>query len=862
MNNGLSTLLLGLLLPATIHAQQWYCQNENNGQGIGYNCTGGISFVAGGKGFFGYGLDQSGQASAFIAVYDPATNVTTYPGVQTSPRAYATAFGIGNNAYIGLGVIDPSNEPFGYPAFHPDFFYVFNAGSGDFVDMVQFPGGLRRNAIAFTIGNVAYVGGGQAVDSVGSTAQFIPVNDLWAFDQTTHTWTAKANLPTTFTKAKAFTVAGKGYLMQENSTSLWEYDPVGNAWVTRASFPGGVRTGSSAFALNGLAYVGCGRSTSDHQDFYAFNPATNTWAAAPSLWDGFGRAQALALTIGDSGYLIAGQRGGNSIRDAVWRFGPATATTANSWTQRPFLPAAGRSGAIAFSIGNRGYVGGGGSRTDFWEYDPATQQWTERASLPGPVEEGFSIDGLGYATRNLATGNFLAYDPTTNTWTPRADLPGGARSLAASFAMEGKGYICSGSIGAVRQSDLWEYDPIANSWTQRADRPGNATHSASGFAIGNKGYVMGGNLNGSSTSTGSMHRYDPANDTWTTMGSIPLGNKQSAQAFAVGNTGYLGGGFTGGPGYLKRFDTYNPATNTWTAMGDLGGNYRYDGVGFAIGTKGYLFGGQRNFTSGTPSASGFSAMNDLWEFNPTVVELNVRVVLDGPYNGGTELMNDALRATGRLPLRDPYRLNGYPHNGGNYSDRAATIPSTVGVNAVVDRVVVELRHATNAAQVLATRHVWVQRDGDIVDMDGTSPVRFTLPLGSYHVAIRHRNHLAVMSATPLTLGNTVASIDFSSPTTATFGTNARRIAGGVARLWCGNSTFDHQVKYVGLNNDRDPILARIGGSIPTATVEGYFVEDVNLDGVVKYAGEDNDRDPILMTVGTTVPTNVRTEQLP
>ena len=49
---------------------------------------------------------------------------------------------------------------------------------------------------------------------------------------------------------------------------------------------------------------------------------------------------------------------------------------------------------------------------------------------------------------------------------------------------------------------------------------------------------------------------------------------------------------------------------------------------------------------------------------------------------------------------------------------------------------------------------------------------------------------------------------------------------------------------------------------PTATTTGYLPTDVNMDGTVKYAGANNDRDPILVNIGGTVPTAVRTEQLP
>jgi hypothetical protein len=47
---------------------------------------------------------------------------------------------------------------------------------------------------------------------------------------------------------------------------------------------------------------------------------------------------------------------------------------------------------------------------------------------------------------------------------------------------------------------------------------------------------------------------------------------------------------------------------------------------------------------------------------------------------------------------------------------------------------------------------------------------------------------------------------------------------------------DGMVKYVGANNDRDPILQAIGGTVPTGTLSGqYRSEDLNLDGVVTYS---------------------------
>ncbi len=267
---------------------------------------------------------------------------------------------------------------------------------------------------------------------------------------------------------------------------------------------------------------------------------------------------------------------------------------------------------------------------------------------------------------------------------------------------------------------------------------------------------------------------------------------------------------------------------------------------------------------GTILPEAYTFLRDL--FCPPGVSVAARVFLDGPYDANTGLMRDALRTLGDFPLLDPYPTLGYVHaEGGNDGTISPAVLSTSGPNAIVDRVVLELRDATDPTLRHHSRSVLLQRDGDVVELDGISPVRFAAPAGNYHVAILHRNHLGVMSAVPLVLGATTTVIDLTAPGTPTSGTDARRsIAGNfpVMALWAGDVSFDGVVQYTGQGNDRDPILSAIGGVVPTNAITGYHTADVNMDGTVKYTGQDNDRDPILQNIGGVVPTNVRVEQVP
>ncbi|MBL7950189.1 MAG: delta-60 repeat domain-containing protein [Flavobacteriales bacterium] len=241
-----------------------------------------------------------------------------------------------------------------------------------------------------------------------------------------------------------------------------------------------------------------------------------------------------------------------------------------------------------------------------------------------------------------------------------------------------------------------------------------------------------------------------------------------------------------------------------------------------------------------------------------------RIMLEGPYNGST--MNDALRILPSFPPTEPFTAMGYAH--ATYTS-GAMIPTGIltgtGNFTVVDWVIVEMRPVTSPGTVAASRAALLLRNGWVVDLDGMGYVGFAgLAAGNYCVAVRSRNHLPVMSApsNPIAYGGSIATINFTLPATPVYDDDARKNVSGVMVLTAGDVTFNGTVQYSGSGNDRDPILSRIGGIIPTNSVSGYWPEDVNMDGVVLYTGSGNDRDLILQSIGGIVPTNTRSASLP
>jgi hypothetical protein len=266
------------------------------------------------------------------------------------------------------------------------------------------------------------------------------------------------------------------------------------------------------------------------------------------------------------------------------------------------------------------------------------------------------------------------------------------------------------------------------------------------------------------------------------------------------------------------------------------------------------------YTGGSGRGEGASP---IW--GQAALRIAIRALLEGPYNSGNGRMSDALRQAGLLPLSEPYTALGFMQVGGGGETIAPAVLSTSNSNSIVDWVLVELRDASTPATVVATRNALLQRDGDVVDTDGTSPLTFPVAPGNYHVALRHRNHLGVMTGSALALGVAPTTLDLTVASTSTFGTDALKSVTGTEPaevLWMGDVNHDDEIKYVGQDNDRDPVLGAIGGVVPTNTITGYRVEDLNLDGTVKYSGVTNDRDPILQNIGGVVPTNVRSGTLP
>ncbi len=135
------------------------------------------------------------------------------------------------------------------------------------------------------------------------------------------------------------------------------------------------------------------------------------------------------------------------------------------------------------------------------------------------------------------------------------------------------------------------------------------------------------------------------------------------------------------------------------------------------------------------------------------VPFNLKVLMQGAYDAGTQLMRDDLREKNLLPMVDPYW---------NTVEAPPVAMMNTGDDAIVDWLLIQLRDDVDLERKQAEKIVFIQRDGDIVDIDGVSTPEFEGILhGLYNLVILHRNHLPAMSPAPFLLNEGGLVYDFS-----------------------------------------------------------------------------------------------------
>ena len=224
-----------------------------------------------------------------------------------------------------------------------------------------------------------------------------------------------------------------------------------------------------------------------------------------------------------------------------------------------------------------------------------------------------------------------------------------------------------------------------------------------------------------------------------------------------------------------------------------------------------------------------------------IVKVSPKVILQGAALGTVPqnmLMRDDLRQLDLLPLTSPYT---------DGLSVPASVFEATGSTAVVDWVYVELRRFENGEYtVVSGQSGLLQADGAVISVNGLPELEFAVPEGGYHISINHRNHLAIISDTMVSLSGTTTQLDFTDGSISVLGGESAQtrfnVAGNRLAMWTGDSNGDETVRLIGSGTDVSSLRAVVY-SDPTNTgqfinhrTQGYFATDYNMDGETVLTG--------------------------
>jgi N-acetylneuraminic acid mutarotase len=270
--------------------------------------------------------------------------------------------------------------------------------------------------------------------------------------------------------------------------------------------------------------------------------------------------------------------------------------------------------------------GGGKALGATYEYDPATDKWTKKKSMPRPAHHA----ALAVANGKIyVAGGFVApqqtqipvggaweptddmweYDPAADSWKSLAPLPG-KRGSAVAVEVGGKIHVIGGAATVEGSKDPFftffgparvlstndVYDPATNKWESRRPMAVPRNHAFAG-AVNGKIYVIGGRTGHgfilSATNTDVVEEYSPVADMW----SAPkerMPTPRSGGAWGTdGRRIYVAGGEVTTKdivGAFRGIEAYDPATNSWTTLPSMP-MPRHGVAGAVIGNRFHLVSG-------------------------------------------------------------------------------------------------------------------------------------------------------------------------------------------------------------------------------------------------------------------------------
>ena len=231
-----------------------------------------------------------------------------------------------------------------------------------------------------------------------------------------------------------------------------------------------------------------------------------------------------------------------------------------------------------------------------------------------------------------------------------------------------------------------------------------------------------------------------------------------------------------------------------------------------------------------------------WNTGEIIVPLsvNTKIFLQGPFNSSS--MNTTLNSFGYLPLSQPYSVNPW-----NYKGTESVLPGFFSSHPnIVDWMLVELRTGTGHSTEIEQRVGFLLNTGNIVGLDGISPIYFLQTSDNYYVVIYHRNHIPIMSSSNILLNYASTLYDFTTAQSKAFGVNAMvQLGTNIFGMYSADANGDQTINATDLNSYWIP---------QNGTTFNYqtTTADFNLDGTINATDLNN----------FWIPNNGRASQVP
>jgi N-acetylneuraminic acid mutarotase len=298
------------------------------------------------------------------------------------------------------------------------------------------------------------------------------------------TWSTKTPIPLAREEVNSAVVDGKLYVfggltgLDFKATQRVDvYDPAANKWTTKNDMP-------EAFTHAGVAVVGTdvwfvGGYFGDHpgpggRPVWIYHTPTDAWSDGPQLPEA--RGAGAAAIVGRTIHYFGGMDETRTIDESDhWALNLDDIDA--GWVARAMVPNA-RNHLGAAVVNGKIYAIGGekdgshdeGDNDEHYRdnqdavqmYDPATDTWTNVASLPLPAshfhqstfvwQDHIVLVG-GERSHNVPVSDVLAYDPVTDTWEHLTSLPADRRAMGAGI-INGKIVAAAGFDGA-QKSTVW-----------------------------------------------------------------------------------------------------------------------------------------------------------------------------------------------------------------------------------------------------------------------------------------------------------------------------------------------------------------------------------------------------------------------